>query len=116
MLLGIIAFSPLFYFSYLDQNEKEYIQNLTSIADQKNAILSRIKSRVPVPEPPKMLTVVNKSAMKDLPFYEILQKGDKIFIFPKAKIGVIYNPKIDTVTAIVDISSPKFSPYEKMAY
>ena len=116
IFLVIVAFIPLFYSSILDQQKRKTIQNSTSFLDQKNAIIHRLESRVPVPEPPKMMTIVNKESMKELPFYELLQNEDKIFIFRKAKIGVIYNPHIDTVIGIVDISDSGFRPYEKMAH
>lgn len=115
LLLLIIALTPLFYFHIQEQEEIKAIQDSTSFRNQKNAIIQRLRLRVPIPEPPKMLTVIHKETMKNLPFYEIIQNGDKMLIFPKAKIGVIYNPKTDIVNAIVDISDPTFDPYERLA-
>lgn len=116
VILFVMSLTPIFHSHLIELKEIKAIQNSKSYTDQKKAIIRRIETRVPVPEPPKILTVNNKENMKNLSFSDLIQDGDKIIIFPKAKIGVIYNPQTDSVNAIVDISDPKFSTYEKMAH
>lgn len=117
VVLFIFAFTPLFYSHILDLQEREAIKNATSLTDQKRLILYRIQNRISIPnEQAMMINIVNKEIMKKLSFYEVLQNGDKMFIFPKAKIAIIYNPYTDIVTGVVNVNDPGFIPYEKMAY
>lgn len=89
VILGIAAF--YFYNQY--QNIKK---NPNAVAQQEtDALVGQISKLIDLPkdETPTVATVLDKEKLKDQPFFNNAQNGDKILIYTKAKKAIVFRPK-----------------------
>jgi hypothetical protein len=52
---------------------------------------------LPKDETPTVATVTDIDKIKDQPFFKNASNGDKVLIYPNAKLAVIYNPRANLI-------------------
>lgn len=76
-------------------------------AESVKELLDRVKKIIVLPEneQPTVATVTNLEKLKDQPFFQNAQIGDKVLIFQQSKKAVLYRPSEDKVVEIAPLSS-----------
>ena len=59
---------------------------------------------LPADESPTIATVSDYSQLKDQPFFAKSTNGDKLLIYSKAKIAVLYNPSLNKIINVGPLS------------
>lgn len=78
---------------------------------QTQQIVASLQRTVDVPdETPSVLTVVDKSKLKDSQIAEKAENGDKILLFQKAGEVYIYRPSTDKLINILNITNSASQP------
>ncbi len=85
-------------------------------AKSNESVVKRVGKHIMLPnETPEVTTVDNAAAMTGQPFFANVKNGDKILIFPKAMLIIVYRPSEDILVnggPIVDDSSTGSSSIE----
>jgi hypothetical protein len=85
LLLVLLALSGFLFM----QNKK-----LKSNNNEANDLKAKVSKIIDLPsETPVIGTVEDKNKFKDQPFFNGVENGDKLLIFPEAKKAVIYREK-----------------------
>lgn len=99
LFIATLAGNGYFYAKY--KNTRDNDPNI-----QTERIVNTLKKSVDVPdETPSVLTVVDKSKLKDNQIAEKAENGDKILLFQKSGKVYIYRPSSDKLINILNISS-----------
>lgn len=99
LFVVIIAGNVYFYLQYKDARDND--PNV-----QTQQIVDSLKRTVDVPnETPSVLTVVDKSKLKDSQIAQKSENGDKILLFQKAGQVYIYRPSTDKLVNILTIAT-----------
>jgi hypothetical protein len=102
IILLLAGAAVYFYIQY--QNIKK---NPTQVAQaETDALVAQVKKLIDLPadETPTVATIVDKDKLKDQPFFNNAQNGDKILIYTKAKKAIIYRPKENKLINVGPIS------------
>lgn len=110
-----IAMSGFFFIQY--QKAQNTLNNPSVAAQLESQELVKKVSRfisLPEGELPTIATVSDYQKLKDQPFFEKSQNGDKVLIYTKAKKAYLYRPSTDKLidVTIVNIDSPSPKPQE----
>jgi hypothetical protein len=99
-ILFVVVIAGNVYFYLLYKNARDSDPNV-----QTEQIVSSLKRTVDVPnETPSVLTVVDKSKLKDSQIAQKSENGDKILLFQKAGQVYIYRPSTDKLINILSIA------------
>lgn len=87
-----------------EQAAKEEAKDVLSVVSQYLA--------VPTDEQPTSATVTDKTRLQNQPFFERAENGDKVLVFTKAQVAILYRPSTKKVIlfAPVDASSETQQP------
>ena len=113
-VIGIVI-SGFFFIQY---QKAQNIINKSGLAGQLEAqdLVKKVAKFISLPEGelPTIATVSDYKKLKDQPFFEKSQNGDKVLIYTKAKKAYLYRPStdklIDVTIVNVDSSAAQQSP------
>ncbi len=103
-ILGI-ATSAFFYMQY--QKAQNLLKDPAAQGQLEVKDLVQKVSRLmllPEDEQPTVATVSDYKKLKDQPFFKNAQNGNKVLIYTKAKIAILYDPKINKILAVVPVN------------
>ena len=97
------------YFFYTKYRETNTILNnpeAVAAKDQKE-LLDKLGKIVELPkdETPSIATVLDTSKFKDQPFFANAQNGDKVIVYSKAKIAILFRPSTNKVIIISPVTT-----------
>lgn len=119
IVLALLGLGVGGYFYY------QYQQNLPKNQAQRNLEEAKKLSQqvgkfilLPSDELPTIATVTDISKLRSQDFFKFAKNGDKVLIFAKAKIAIIYSPSINKIINIGPVNigdQPNQTPQAKIA-
>lgn len=95
ILLGTTGY---FFYQYQKLFPNPAAQQAAALKEAKDLATSVGKLMLlPKDETPTVATVTDISQLKDQPFFKNAANGDKVLIYPNAKLAVIYDPKANLI-------------------
>lgn len=109
----VVVLGATYYFKFrVSSNTTEEAFALPTPGSAKatqdlNETLSAIDKLMELPkgDQPSLATVADKDQLKDEPFFDPSQNGDKVVIFPKAQLAILYRPSSNKIVSVSPISS-----------
>lgn len=102
IVIFVIIFFSIFYYSSLKKNNEKINLN-----DQKEAqiLLEKVSELIELPkgEIPTVATVLDKEKIRDYPFFDNSQNGDKLLIYSKSMKVILYRPKTNKIVGIAPL-------------
>lgn len=108
-LLGIAA-SVFFFTKY--QNANKLLTNTGAVsADEAKKITDKISKfySLPSDETPNVATVLDVTKLTDQPFFAKASNDDKVLIYQKAGIAILYRPSENKIINIAPVSNTSVS-------
>lgn len=95
-------------FLYTQYQKSQALLNNPVAAGQLEAkeLIKKISRLMVLPEKeePTVATVSDYKKLKDQPFFKNAHNGDKVLIYTKAAIAVLYDPKLDKILAVMPVT------------
>ena len=110
LALAGIGASGFFFYKY--QGANKLLKNTTGVsAEESKNITDKVSKfyNLPQDETPNVATVLDVSKLTDQPFFKDAKNDDKVLIYAKAGIAILYRPsenKIINVSPVSGIPSP----------
>lgn len=108
-LIGLLAVAGIsyFYFQYAkSQAEIAHLRELSKsgTTEEVEQLVSAVGKLMELPtgENPTVATIKDKEKLKDQPFFDRAENGDRLLIYAQAKRAILYRP---STNKIIDISS-----------
>lgn len=109
------------YFYYQHTQTAKQTNNPAAAADEVKKLVEAVGKLIDLPtgETPTIATVTDIAKLKDQPFFQKAQNGDKVLIYGKAREAYLYDPVANKVisvaplnvgTASAQIASPSATP------
>ena len=75
--------------------------------DELTQIVEKVGRHMMLPdnETPTLATVIDKEELTQQGIFVSSENGDKVLIFPKSKLAILYRPSIDKIIEVVDITT-----------
>ncbi|MBW7960194.1 hypothetical protein B6D29_02455 [Microgenomates bacterium UTCPR1] len=109
VVIFILAGTAYFFYNRYTKTQA-ILQNPTiATKEEIKDITTKLKKFVDLPtdEEPTIATVLDKSKLKDQPFFKRAENGDKVIIYAKALKAILYRPSTNRV---VDFSVISMTP------
>lgn len=104
IVIFVIIFFSIFYYSSSSLKKNNEKINLN---DQKEAqiLLEKVSELIELPkgEIPTVATVLDKEKIRDYPFFDNSQNGDKLLIYSKSMKVILYRPKTNKIVGIAPL-------------
>jgi len=103
IFIGAIISGGYFYWRY-----QKVIKDPNIITKQETAwVLERVNKLIDLPqdETPNMATVLDKDKLKDQEFFKKAENGDKLIVYMKAKLAVLYRPNTNKIIAVAPVNT-----------
>ncbi len=113
IIVVVLAIGASGYFYYQYQQTQALLQNPTLSAQVENArLLQKVGALYDLPkdETPTIATVSDVKLLEKKPFFQRAQNGDKILIFTKNKIAILYRPSENKIIDFTALSVPTPTP------
>ena len=111
VIVVIIALAGVAYYFYSQYNHTQAILNNPTIATKEEikTLTSKIGKMIELPndEEPTIATVLDKSKLKDQPFFKKAENGDKVIIYVKSLKAILYRP---STSKVIDFSVVTMAP------
>lgn len=94
-----------FYTKYQSANKLLSDPNAASKVET-DSVVSKVSKLMVLPddEDASLATVLDASKLSDQPFFKKAQNGDKVLIYTKAKIAILYRPNNNIIIAVAPVS------------
>lgn len=111
VVLFIGAASTAGYFYYQYQTSQQKLNNPNKVAQEETqALIDKMSKIIDLPKAdikngePTLATVLDKSKLKDQPFFTNAENGDKVLIYTKAKKAFLYRPSTGKVINVAPVN------------
>lgn len=101
VIILLLAALPSVYFYNHGQARKIVgdLQTVDQVVEQVNKLYI-----LPTGESPTMATVTDVNVAKSQPFLANAVNGDKVLIYPKARIAILYRPSADKLVGVTHLT------------
>jgi len=101
-LLGINS-----YYWYYHSHPQTSATKTAAAHESTQALVASVAKLMVVPadEQPTLATVTDVSRLREQPFFQKAQNGDKVLIYRKANMAILYRPAINKIITVAPISS-----------
>lgn len=104
ILAMVLAPSVYFYNKYQEATRKLEVSGQTKTDDAKD-LEQAVGKHISLPkESPSIARVSDKNALAGQDFFKNAQNGDKVLIYRKAKLAVLYRPSSDKIINVAPIA------------
>lgn len=118
--VSVLVFISHLYFQYTkSQAEIAHLRELAKvgITEEVEQLVTTVSKLMELPsgENPTIATITDKEKLKDQPFFDKAENGDKLLIYSQAKKAILYRPSTNKVVDVAPInisSSPIQAPPE----
>lgn len=109
IIVGLCVAAGYFYLQY--QNTQSLLQNPTKNAQKELDEVIKIVGKsyqLPSGEAPTLATVSDKAKLPQDEFFKAAQNGDKVLVYSKNKLAILYRPSVKKIIAVgpVVVQSP----------
>lgn len=115
--LGGLGAGGYFYYQYQANLPQNIAKKTQAEAKQLTDEIGKFM-QLPSDEIPTIATVTDISKLKDQPFFKFAKNGDKVLIYSKAKIAIIYSPNLHKIINVGPVNigdQPNQAPQAKIA-
>jgi hypothetical protein len=109
IIIGTGATAYYFFSQY--QSAQHKLDNPNQVAQQETqALIDKMSKIIDLPKAdikngePTLATVLDKSKLKDQPFFDKAENGDKVLIYTKAKKAFLYRPDTNKIINVAPVS------------
>jgi uncharacterized protein YneF (UPF0154 family) len=104
ILVALAAGASAYYFYAKYQDLKK---NPERIAQEETQVLvEKVGKLMELPnETPTIATVLDKSKLKDQPFFKNAENGDKVLVYIGAKKAILYRPSTDKIIEVAPLAT-----------
>jgi hypothetical protein len=100
----LLVFSLLMYSQYNQAKAKlnppaSNTKQVTSLVDKVSKIMI-----LPKDETPTVITVLDAEKVRDQSFYQEAKDGDKVLVYSKKKLAILYRPKTNQIVNVAPVS------------
>lgn len=101
-----LAAVPSYYFYNKYQKSQALLKNPTEAARQEVQVLTAQVGRyIELPnEEPTVATVSDKEKLKDQPFFQKAENGDKVLIYTQARKAILYRPATNKIIEVSTVN------------
>lgn len=102
----LIALLPSLYFYNQYKKTQKILDTLPKSVDETRKLLDNVGKLIELPkdEDPLIATVSDKEKLKNQPFFQIAENGDKVLIYSKAKKAILYRPSSNMIIDVVPVN------------
>ncbi len=103
VVLGVL---PSYYFFTKYQKAQVLLKNPTEAArTEVRALMERVGKLIELPnEEPTVATVSDKDKLKDQPFFQKAENGDKVLIYTQARKAILYRPLTNKIIEVSTVN------------
>ncbi len=108
MLVILIMLGATLYFFLQYQKTQALLKNPTKATSEEiNALISKVSNHydLPTDDQPTLATVSDITKLAGQPFFAKAKNGDKVVIFAKAKIAILYRPALDKIINVGPVNT-----------
>lgn len=111
VILGILLVGAVLFLGYQYKQTRDELNRAKNpeqaAKDEAQDVLSEVKQylEVPTDEQPTSATVTDKSRLQSQPFFERAENGDKVLVFTKAQLAILYRPSTKKVILFAPIDA-----------
>lgn len=111
-ILVIAGIAGTYYFYNKYNNTKALLSNPSAINKaESEALLEKLKKLMVLPdEEPSIATILDINKLKDQPFFTNAENGDKVIIYTKAQIAILYSPGKNLIVNVAPVSTTEGQP------
>lgn len=109
LFIGAASTAGYFYFQYRAAQSK--LTNPNQAAQQETQqLIDKMSKLIDLPQAdlkngePTLATVLDKSKLKDQPFFANAENGDKVLIYTKAKKAFLYRPSTNKIVNVAPVT------------
>jgi hypothetical protein len=109
LFIGAASTAGYFYFKY--QSAQSKLSNPNQAAQQETQkLIDQMSKLIDLPKAdlkngePTLATVLDKSKLKDQPFFANAENGDKVLIYTKAKKAFLYRPSTNKIINVAPVT------------
>jgi len=109
----IVAAAPSYYFFNQYKNAQELLKNPNQIAQKEiKDIVEKIGKIYDLPkgEDPTLATVSDKDKLKETPFFLKAENGDKVLIYTKSQVAILYRPSVNKIIGVAPVNLGQTPP------
>jgi uncharacterized protein YneF (UPF0154 family) len=109
VICAVLAFFAYGYYSTRNQLMHLKSANSSSKSNDTQQLINKVGSLVQLPadESPTIATVSNASRLKNQQFFSMAKDGDKLLIYSKSGLGVLYRPSTNKIIAYSPVNLKK---------
>jgi len=106
-LVLIIVLIPTIYFYSQNKNNEKKLNDLQSNSASIDAVVKQVGKLVILPsgEQPTLATISDAAKLQSQPFFTQAVNGDKLLVYNKAKIAILYRPSINKIVEMAPLNS-----------
>jgi len=109
----LLAIAPSYFLFQKIRNSQKQIPQIKLIPQEDGkTILEKARKLVDLPrdEDPTIVTILDRDKVKNQPFFAKAKNGDKIIIFNKNKLAVLYDSTNNKIVEMGPLILPSVSP------
>ncbi len=120
ILVILVSLSSTIYFYQKYQSAKKLLQNPQETTKAEVKILVSAVGKLmelPKDEDPTPLTVTDKNRLKSQPFFANAENGDKVLIYEKNRMAILYRPSTNKIIEVspISVNNSNVSPSPSMS-
>lgn len=102
----VLAAIPSYYFYTKYQKSQQLLKNPSEAARQEvQALTAQVGKYIELPnEEPTVATVSDKDKLKDQPFFQKAENGDKVLIYTQARKAILYRPAANKIIEVSTVN------------
>ena len=107
IILVILAAGGIYgsYYFYTKYTAIKANPNLEAQKESERLVLALGRlMELPSGETPSIAAILDKEKLKDQPFFQAAENGDRLFTYNKAMIAILYRPSTNKIVNITQIS------------
>ena len=101
-----LAAAPSYYFYDKYQKSQQLLKNPTAAARAEvKTLVERVGKLIELPnEEPTVATVSDKEKLKDQPFFQKAENGDKVLIYTQARKAILFRPAANKIIEVSTVN------------
>ena len=106
-LIIAVASTPAYYFYNQYQKSQQLLKNPTEAAKEEvRTLVAKVGALLELPqgEEPTVATVSDKEKLKDQPFFQKAENGDKVLIYTQSRKAILFRPSTNKIIEVSTVN------------